>query len=133
MKNLNKKISSVVLASMVLFGGFAASGVQSFASSKGESLVVKKNLYNPDMEKLDDAVEKLDSRYHVIEGYGSLDSVEKAVLLQYSHYARFNSNIISVNDNNLSRRLKMFLKDKPDSFIVKYKGMWYAIGLKNLK
>ena len=33
MKNLYKKISAVILAGMVVFGGVAASGVQSFAAS----------------------------------------------------------------------------------------------------
>ena len=41
MKNLHKKISAMLLAGMVVVGGFAASGVKSFAVSKGYSYVIQ--------------------------------------------------------------------------------------------
>ena len=43
MKNLNKKIGAVALASMVVFGGVAASGVGSFAAAKESVSVSQEN------------------------------------------------------------------------------------------
>lgn len=46
MKNLHKKISAVLLAGMVVFGGFAASGVSSFAASASSKVSI-----NPGQEQ----------------------------------------------------------------------------------
>lgn len=40
MKSLHKKISAVLLAGMVVFGGFAASGVSSFAASSSSKVSI---------------------------------------------------------------------------------------------
>ena len=44
MKNLHKKISAMLLAGMVVVGGFAVSGVQSFAAAKVDNPAVKSQI-----------------------------------------------------------------------------------------
>lgn len=127
MKNLNKKISSVVLASMVLFGGFAASGVQSFAAFGKPSLInVAQRDPVEDWKKIDDYFISVHKNFKVDASAGSrAEALAKAKEL-YSNVKKYQKIILKLNDNNFKRRLKM-LSDEYEAFVVEYKGMWYLI------
>ena len=55
MKNLHRKISAMLLAGMVVFGGVAVSGVSSFAASS-EQISVKKSLQEINARKVKNIV-----------------------------------------------------------------------------
>lgn len=53
MKNLHKKIGAMFLAGMVVLGGVAVSGVNSFAASSNNKVVVKNSLQQSNYQKVE--------------------------------------------------------------------------------
>lgn len=131
MKNLNKKISSVVLASMVLFGGIAASSVQSFAAFGKASLInVAQRNPEQDWKKIDDYFISIHKNYKVDDSAGSRSEALAKAKKLYSDVKKYQKIILKLNDKNFERRLKM-LSSEFDAFVVEYHGMWYLISNKN--
>ena len=139
MKNLYKKIGALVLAGMVVAGGFAASGAQSFASSEvlkyhgGLELLSNKDLKNVDNEDRKELYGMLPSGdYQISKGY-----VVKSLLIDaFEDYLKENdydggfspmiSNLrIGRSPNYMKRRLAHLLSR--GYALVQFKDNYYAI------
>ena len=126
MKNLNKKIGAVALASMVLAGGFAASGVQSFAAIPKESQVVSENSDEKaiiDGEKLHKKMRDLGYWHFEVKGSSSNKKDLEPDLNDYSKLKYYNPGLIRVSD----RSLPSFLRHRNDAVIVKYNGSYHLL------
>lgn len=128
MKNLNKKIGAVALASMVVLGGFAASGAQSFADS-----------YYREMELLEESVvkdefgEKLQSivgsNHKVSIPYHVEDFFKSAVRDKYGsrNISRSILNLNRIKNLSSSKMFNNLLKSKYNIIMVRFGDKYYAI------
>ena len=126
MKNLNKKISAVALASMVVLGGVAANGAQSFADSKKSSLVDERNVQDDDMKELNKLIKKSYYKsgfpYEAFKYIGSKqDARNKIKRGDFGGYNEFNKVIAKVNKDNIDKSLYRFVKSGSKYFILEFK------------
>ena len=125
MKNLYKKISAVLLAGMVVAGGFAASGAQSFALLYGPG---SEQIADEGMKKLQDIID--DSIYAGV--YKVINSYKvEGVLLQdvYSKHpdGGFSPVVSRLSKRYPDRHLKSLLARKLNIVMVQSGGKYYLI------
>lgn len=128
MKSFYRKISAVALASMMLFGGVAVSGVQSFAGSQSLIGVAQRDP-EQDWEKIDDFFKKIHKLFKVDDSAGSRGEARLKANKLYAGVQKYQSIILKLNDRNFEKRLGM-LSSEYDAFIVEYNGMFYLISNK---
>lgn len=126
MKNLHKKISAVLLAGMVVFGGFAASGVSSFAASASSKVSI-----NPGQEQDIKRVKF----YSKLYGNVLVMNSEKELKDYASRYSRrlFYNNGRNVRISNAAQISQHLQKAKylGKKFVkVEFHGLYYLIELK---
>ena len=129
MKNLNKKIGAVALAGMVVAGGVAAAGVQSFAASESKSLIGQEQQQN------NEKAERRLNFYCGFNGYKVLDSFNnpkdiKKEARKHAGISRVYSSIIDLNSENIFDKLDRLLSGRWNIVMVRYEGMYYLIGEK---
>ena len=135
MKNLNKKIGAVALAGMVVLGGFAASGAQSFAFSgdygqlelalEGKAYISEE--MEKDMKKLKAKINGLGYNYDVIIAYHNADMLKSDAQGRYSDFNSQLQRQINLDSRIGERMLKYRLSNKPYVSIVKFEGQYYFI------
>ena len=134
MKNLYKKLGAIALAGMVVAGGFAASGAQSFANSKKPyPYLIQKFQKEEELEKKrEEAKEKVqkiiesfgNSDYEVVKSYFSKNIIQKDLIDNYSHLGIPYLRIPRVRRNS---QLKSLLSFNYSVFMVEFDGMYHLI------
>lgn len=138
MKNLNKKICAIALAGMVVFGGVAASGLQSFAASGAASFQQKRVHDNQVIDEIEEMLEKLSlekgcKKYEILAVYGSRERAEKELKEGKVSQIRSLSGYVPVvrQERRLRNILGRFVGEF-DVFAIYYKGLSYIIGVEEL-
>ena len=125
MKSLNKKISAIVLAGMVVMGGVLSSGVSSFAASANNKVSVQEN---PDKR-----VEFYCREYGKIIGYDNDEkNLEKIYSSIYNKKKCYNNGkSIEVKYPSQIPKYLFNAKCKKYKFVkIKFKDLYYLIQIK---
>ena len=131
MKNLYKKIGALVLAGMVVAGGFAASGAQSFAGSKSSSQKWEQLEDQRDIAK--EKVEKMinDSKYKKYKVIASF--FVREMLLEKGESYRYSVNKFRRGVARISNkeRLEKLLSLGFNAVMIQHDGMFHLISDSN--
>ena len=128
MKNLNKKIGAVALAGMVVFGGFAAGGVQSFAAEQASS-VVKEKIQDDGVQELQAMINLL----YFVNIYKVLESSkDKKKLISKAEKICEGSKFfvrgsMKLNSKSPEKSLNNILGRKLGALVVKFGDNYYLI------
>ena len=126
MKNIHKKISAILLASMVVSGGVVASGVSSFANSNSVSISSLQQNKDKVEEMLKEHLRLYD--YRIFGKYYSKEAARKAAL-EYKGYKRVYGGVRSLNEKNIDRLLYRLWSVNYQVIAIEYKGQYFVIGL----
>ena len=125
MKNIHKKISAILLASMVVSGGVVASGVSSFANSN--SVFINQSQQKDDVkEMLKKHLKMYD--YRIKGEYPSKESAKKAAL-QYRGRKKVYGGVRKLNEKNIDRLLYNLWRFNYQIVAIEYQGHYFVIGL----
>ena len=126
MKNLYKKLGAIALAGMVVAGGFAASGAQSFAAYGRYHGGIK---FENEIEEKDEGSKELEkmigySNFKVSQPFYNGHFLKDAVQEEYPSLRRSNS-IIGIRPG--SKMLRNIARSGNDVIMVRFKSAYYAI------
>lgn len=84
MKNLHKKIGAMFLAGMVVFGGVAVSGVNSFAASNANLSIEQVQQKNLKLKKVNFYLKRADVNIEAIEVKNNRQEIDQIIKDKYS-------------------------------------------------
>ena len=126
MKNIHKKISAILLASMVVSGGVVASGVSSFANSNSVSISSLQQNKDKVEEMLKEHLRLYD--YRIKGEYDSKEAAKEAAL-KYKGRKKVYGGVRSLNDKNIDKLLYKLWSFNYQIVAIEYKGRYFVIGL----
>ena len=129
MKNLNKKISAVALASMVVLGGVAVSSVQSFAAPRQALLVENQEIQDKDAEEVQKMIKELGFSciYRAIKSSPNKNKLIEEAAEKYQGSKFFRRGSMQLSKSNPKNSLRILLQRRQAALVVKLKNGNYVL------